>query len=217
MTESKEKLTGSFGWPYISFSEEYGAVSPKILSELVSKGRLSPYHESSYLYDLPVLWGGILVMDWFIRCSKLGDEIVTVGLTTTNWILNLDHHLWALLKCTQFTQNLWGLGFHVIPKITQGWEPLRKTRQGNENHQKKPLQCKDYVALKSPSRCEFTGCHPESLGVCIKNVGVLVPSQTYLILGMCILNEDPNWFSSKVLGPLVHRPGCEVSTFGSQL
>lgn len=105
VTGSKEKLTGSFDWACISFSEEYDAVFPKILSELVSKGLLSPY-ESSYLNDLPLLWRGILVMERFIWCSKLGDEIVTVGLTITNWTLTLDHHLGMLLKCTQFTQNL---------------------------------------------------------------------------------------------------------------
>lgn len=84
-----------------------------------------------------------------------------------------------------------GPGSHLIPKMTHGWELLRKTRQGNENHQKKTLQCKDFVALKSLLRSEFTGLYPESLGVCIKNVGVLVPSQKYLISRMCILNADP--------------------------
>lgn len=193
VTASKEKLTGSFGWACISFSEEYGAVSPKILSELVSKGLLSPYRESSYLYDLPILWQGVLVMERFIRCSKLGDEIVTVGFDNHQLDPQSGPPPGSFTKMhSVYSESLRvGPGSHLIPKITQGWEPLRKTRQWNENHQKKPLQCKDYVALKSPSRCEFTGRHPESLGLCIKNVGVLVPSQTYFISGMCILNADP--------------------------
>lgn len=135
--------------------------------------------------------------------------------------LHLDHHL------DQLTQNpKGGACSQLLPVVIQGWKPLAKTRQGNENHQNNhyrwTMPKATYMAcdvhsgegplITTQSHLGFVlkmwvfWSHPRH-PIQTSNSDILNWNLCGWISGMCILNKDPQWFPGKVPGPLVHRPG----------